>query len=237
VGGWVPFLFHANRFGHPGTYDVDVLLNAKSLDDGTFDSAAAQLLNKGYLRAVKNKFQAHQIIRVAGEDLVFHADFLNERNPQDELNMVEGHGELQSIYTPAMKAVFQYEGYRTHPKLNGVRFPSAETFIVTKAMATTVKKRLRDAFDIFVTVADQELSSFKLEWRGRLTDGLFRDANNALWAAVHYGDALEKIGRVLDDLSPSSRPSEAEIRSMFDFLSEPPLEQIQSELGIRTWKR
>jgi hypothetical protein len=35
VGGWVPFLFHAERFGHPGTYDVDVLLNAKSLGAST----------------------------------------------------------------------------------------------------------------------------------------------------------------------------------------------------------
>jgi hypothetical protein len=36
MGGWVPVLFHARRFGHPGTYDVDVLLNARSLDDGHF---------------------------------------------------------------------------------------------------------------------------------------------------------------------------------------------------------
>jgi len=64
VGGWVPFLFHARRFGHLGTYDVDVLLNSCSLDDGTFDKAAEQLLRDGYLRAVKNKFQAHKIIRV-----------------------------------------------------------------------------------------------------------------------------------------------------------------------------
>jgi len=120
VGGWVPFLFHAQRFGHPGTYDVDVLLNAKSLDDGTFELAAEKLLDMGYLRAVKNKFQAHRIIRILGEDLVFHADFLNERNLEDELNLVGGGGILQSIYTPAMKAVFKYGGYRTHPTLPGV---------------------------------------------------------------------------------------------------------------------
>src|SRR5258708_8016849 len=85
VGGWVPVLFHAHRFGHPGTYDVDVLLSPASLDDGSFDNAVEELLSQGYLRAVKNKFQAHRILNVAAEDLVFHVDFLNERYPTDEL--------------------------------------------------------------------------------------------------------------------------------------------------------
>jgi hypothetical protein len=221
VGGWVPVLFHAQRFGHPGTYDVDVLLNAKSLDDGTFERAAEQLLDMGYLRAVKNKFQAHRIIRVSGEDLVFHVDFLNERNLEDELNLVGGEGILRSIYTPAMKAVFQYEGYRTHRTLPRVRFPSVETFIVTKAIATTVRKRFRDAFDIFVTVADQEPSDLKLRWSQLQADGLFRDANEALWTSVHAGDALAKIKAVLDELSPLSRRSEDQIRPIFDFLVKP----------------
>jgi hypothetical protein len=35
---------------------------------------------------------AHRIIRVLGEDLVFHVDFLNERNLEDELNLVGGRG-------------------------------------------------------------------------------------------------------------------------------------------------
>jgi hypothetical protein len=221
VGGWVPFLFHAQRFGHPGTYDVDVLLNAKSLDDGTFELAAERLLDIGYLRAVKNKFQAHRIIRVLGEDLVFHADFLNERNLEDELNLVGGRGILQSIYTPAMKAVFKYAGYRTHPTLPGVRFPSVETFIVTKAIATTVKKRFRDAFDIFVTVADQDPSDLKLRWSQLMADGLFQDANQVLWTAIHSGDALAKIEVVLHELSPRSRPSEDQVRLIFDFLVKP----------------
>jgi hypothetical protein len=206
--------------GH-GCYDVDVLLNAKSLDDGTFDAAGEKLLGIGYLRAVKNKFQAHRIIRVAGEDLIFHADFLNERNLEGELNLVGGNGMIQSIYTPAMRAVFKFEGYRYHPGAVGARFPSVETFIVTKAMATTVRKRIRDAFDIFVTVADQEPAILKLRWSELMADGLFRDANKALWDSVHTGDALEKIWAILDNLSPPLRPTEDQVRSMFDFLVEP----------------
>jgi hypothetical protein len=96
-----------------------------------------------------------------------------------------------------------------------------ETFIATKAVATTVRKRLRDAFDVFISVADQEPSSFRHRWQELMADGLFRDANNSLWEAVHAGDALPKIESILDGLSPRERPSEDQIRSAFNFLSEP----------------
>src|SRR4051812_34095478 len=72
VGGWPAFLFHSDRYGHPGTFDVDVLLHSGSSDNGTFDEASETLLGNGYLRAAKNVYQAHRIFRVSGEDLVFH---------------------------------------------------------------------------------------------------------------------------------------------------------------------
>jgi hypothetical protein len=222
VGGWVPFLFHAERFGHPGTYDVDVLLHPCSLDDHTFEAATEQLICDGYLRAAKNEFQAHRILRVAGKELVFHVDFLNERNPENELQLVEGSGMFRSIFTPVMQAVFKYGGYRTHPRTGCIRFPSVETFIATKAIAASVKKRRRDAFDVFVTVADQEHASFQSRWRDLVrAEPLFEKANAELWKAVHDGDAVEKIFSVLKDLSPQPLPSKDQIFSAFDFLQKP----------------
>ncbi len=94
VGGWVPVLFHRHRFGHPGTFDLDILLNSPSLDDGSFDAAGEMLLGRGYIRAVKNKFQAHRIMNIAGEDFVFHVDFLNERSPGDAIELVGGRGNF-----------------------------------------------------------------------------------------------------------------------------------------------
>jgi hypothetical protein len=179
-------------------------------------------LSEGYLRAAKNKFQAHRILRVGKEDLIFHVDFLNEHNPGEELNLVGGRGLLQSIYTPAMEAVFKYDEYRSHPKLTGVRFPSVPTFIASKAMAARVKKRSRDAFDILVSIADQEPASFQSKWRGLVSyDGLFRDANDALWSAVHEENALMKIRNVFNELSCPSPPSNDEILSAFEFLDRP----------------
>ncbi len=222
VGGWVPFLFHSSTFGHPGTFDVDLLIHRESIENGTFDSAGETLIERGYLRAPKNRFQAHRIIRVAEEPMVFHVDFLNELQPANELELVEGKGKLQSIYTPSMQAIFKYEGYRFHQDYGNVRFPSVETFIVTKAAAVLSKKRNRDAFDVFVSVADRDLAEFAAKW-GDLTtrDGLFADANDTLVKAIDTGDAIPKIMRTLDTVTRDQGPAEIAVRAVFDFLLRP----------------
>jgi hypothetical protein len=224
VGGWSPLLFHSSKYGHPGTFDVDVLLHEKSLDDGSFDKASDELLTNGYLRAPKNVFQAHRVLNVANEDLVFHIDFLNEREPGNAIELVGGKGRMKSIYTEAMRAVFAYKDYRFHPSYSRIRFPSPETFIVTKAAAAVVKKRKRDAFDIFVTIQDQDADALRKRWSDLCNrDGLFSNANDALYEAVHNGDAIEKISAVLQDMQTAGLlkvplPREYEIVSAFAFL-------------------
>lgn len=224
VGGWSAYLFHSSKYGHPGTFDVDILLHEESLDDGTFDNAAEALLQSGYLRAPKNVFQAHRILKISGENLVFHIDFLNEREPGNAIELVGGKGRMKSIYTEAMKAVFAYGNYRSHPDFPSAKFPSPETFIATKAAAAMVKKRKRDAFDIFVTVQDQKPEALKESWEALCRrDGLFSDANDALIEAVSEGNAVEKIQDVLNDMQKAallavSMPNGAEIYNAFNFL-------------------
>lgn len=225
VGGWSAYLFHSSKFGHPGTFDVDVLLHADSLDDGSFDRAAEALLSSGYLRAPKNIFQAHRVLRIRNEEMVFHVDFLNERDPGNTLEIVDGSGRMKSIYTKAMSAVFFDGNYRSHLDFPNIRFPSPETFIVTKAAATLVMKRQRDAFDVFVTAYDQDLEAFRKLWLERCgSDNLFSDANDALKKALEEGRAVQKIQGVINQLRDSGHttvavPSEAEIRGTFRFLT------------------
>lgn len=132
---------------------------------------------------------------------------------------------MKSIYTESMRAVFRYEEYRAHRDFPSVRFPSPATFVVTKAAAAVVKKRKRDAFDIFVTVQDQDPIAFKERWQHlSRSDGLFSDATEALQEAVHEGDAVEKIQSVLVDMHAGSlllvaMPSEEQIRDAFAFLN------------------
>lgn len=226
VGGWSPFLFHSSKYGHPGTFDVDILLHSKSLDNGTFKKASENLLENGYLRAPKNAFQAHRILQVSDEKLVFHVDFLNEKLPENALEIIGGDGRMKSIYTESMTAVFKYKNYRIHKDYLNVRFPSPETFVVTKAAAAGVKKRNRDAFDIFVTVQDQINNTFKKNWSELCKkDGLFSDANDELIKIVSNGNAIEKIQTVLIEMQKEKRlsvtmPNENEIRAAFNFLMD-----------------
>jgi hypothetical protein len=63
-----------------------------------------------------------------------------------------------------------------------------------------VKKRTRDAFDIFVSAADQQ-AEFQTQWEALVyRDGVFRDANNSLWEAIHKKDGVEKILSILNEL-------------------------------------
>jgi hypothetical protein len=224
VGGWSPYLFHAQPFGHPGTYDVDVLLHTDSLGDGSFERASEELLVSGYLRAPKNVFQAHRVLKVHGESFVFHVDFLNEKDPGGALELVSGKGRMKSVYTKAMKAVFKYKNYRYHPSVPGIAFPSPESFVVTKAPAVAVKKRKRDAFDIFLTIRDQPNPGFRAKWQYLSSkDGLFSDATDALRIAVNEGDALEKIEGVFSEMQEANQlrlrvPDRQEIRDAFSFL-------------------
>ena len=118
-----------------------------------------------------------------------------------------------------MKVVFKYEGYRFYPGLERVRFPSPETFIVTKAAAAKVKKRQRDAFDVFVTAVDERGAGLAERWRRHQNDGVFVDANNALRDAIHDGDGVEKIQAVCSTTG-HRLPDRGEVLEAFDFLCE-----------------
>lgn len=203
VGGWVTWFFHRESYGHPGTLDVDVLLEPKSLEDGSFEAGTERMLGEGYLRAAKNRFQIHRVLRVQGERLIFHADFLNEQGSPDEIDLVVGTGRLQSVYTPAMRLVLEEARFRTlseteWPGLSEVRFPTVDTFIATKAAAALVKKRRRDAFDIFVSLTNEGPAVVGKRWRElQEAQGMYREAADLILEAVKSGNALEKVKQFL----------------------------------------
>jgi len=125
-----------------------------------------------------------------------------------------------------MRVVFKEGGTRTHAAYPGLLFPAPIPFIATKAAATRVKKRPRDAFDVYVTARGQAPEQLKDTW-GKLAarDQLFHDANAALCKAVdpQTGDAIEKIMAVLEALATKTpgafqMPPSSEVEATFDFL-------------------
>jgi hypothetical protein len=193
VGGWVPFLLSSTSdLRHPGTFDADVLVAEPSLSDGTFRTCINVLLERGYMRPAKNQFQAFRVLAVRGERRVFHADFLNPGSPSPEdLSFVrlDEEDRLGSAYTPVMDAVFKYDNWRyvDDGALANVRFASELGFIITKAHATTSKKRLRDLFDIYMTLRASKSPGRIVEtWKAELERGVdwVEQAHEYLGSAV-----------------------------------------------------
>jgi hypothetical protein len=71
LGGWIPYLF------------VDLLLNDKTTKD-QMEKAADLFKANGYHFAAKNKFQLHKLLNVAGEQIIFHVDFLHRKYAPDQ---------------------------------------------------------------------------------------------------------------------------------------------------------
>lgn len=162
VGGWLPFLFNGSPIPHPGTFDVDVLLRETTTKE-TFDGAALELIGRGFLRGAKNQFQAHRLFDVRGEQLVFHVDFLHRKYAPDVEDLVIEWGRFQSIAGPGTDLVFT-ENERTFESL-AIVMPSGATesilvpfftevgLLATKGRSAESAKRTRDAFDIFLVIA------------------------------------------------------------------------------------
>ena len=159
VGGWKPLLFNSHPIRHPGTFDVDVLLN-EATSRSTFDKAAAMLLASGYMRAPKNQFQLHRILTVHGEPLVYHVDFLHRKYADDTDDHIRNWGKVQSIAGPGTDIIFT-EAER-QLKIFDARLPTGNDvaipvsfctdagFLSAKGRSALVPKRTRDAFDIFL---------------------------------------------------------------------------------------
>lgn len=170
VGGWVPYLrtVHSTLV-HPGTRDVDVLLN----DDRALLADAVQaLMDAEYLPSAKHPFQLLRVLVVNGEELVFNVDLMHpsegNKNPEMfedimELNIRQNYGSprmmMKSIAFPSSSIVFDEHLWSDVP-LNAA-FPRGGTgtrniplldeagCVLSKCDSVRRSKRERDAFDIY----------------------------------------------------------------------------------------
>lgn len=79
--------------------------------------------------------------------------------------------------------------------------------------------RPRDAFDVFISVTNQDAGTFAQRWMELLSDGLFSDANRALVEAIDKGDAIAKIEAQISELGSETIPSSEDIVKVFSFLA------------------
>ena len=165
VGGWVPFLLNPGKYSHPGTYDVDILLNERTTKD-QMAAAAASLRERCFARSPKNRFQLHRLLGVNGELVHFHLDFLHRKYADDVDGMFKRWGDLTSIAGPGTDIIFT-ESERRQVDVSGVRpdgsatsvlinFATEPGFLSAKGRSLHLPKRTRDAYDIFLVIAQSQ---------------------------------------------------------------------------------
>ncbi len=180
VGGWVPYL-RANHetLRHPGTKDVDVLLND---DKELLQLSVRALLDAGYLLSAKHPFQLLRTLTIKGDDgeqeFVFNVDLMHPSEGAAkpdmfadilELNIAENYDPqkiaIKSIVFPSSLIVFEEkmwsdfalqatfpqggDGKANIPLLDEVGL------VLSKCESVSKKKRERDAYDIYYVLTAQ----------------------------------------------------------------------------------
>lgn len=187
MGGWCPVLRLKNeRHPHPGTRDVDVLF-----EDGAIAGALRKVIEtflvNDYLLSAKHEFQLLRTLTVSERPFVFNVDLLHpglaSKKPEmfvDHLDLgvrvseFAGTRPVTSVALPSAMLVFEHdlfgnivvEGRMPSGAVTRLDVPIVDPsgMIVSKAESAMVKKRYRDAFDIYLalTGADRDATIARL---------------------------------------------------------------------------
>jgi hypothetical protein len=178
AGGWVPKILGKHPIlTHPGTRDVDVLLLDKSADPAP---VATMLLDAGFQPSAKHEFQLMRSAEVGGRAFVFNVDLLHPHEARNQPDMFcdvldlevpdkldrRGHRYLKSvafnnaslISQLALCQLVQLQG----KDLDGsnaivdVSLLTPAAAVLSKCESCAIKKRYRDAFDIYYLLSGEE---------------------------------------------------------------------------------
>jgi len=184
VGGWVPFLFNSSPVFHPGTFDVDIVLNTSLNKDDVVLALDSMIEKHGYMRAPKNAFQIYRAIPVLGETMIFHVDFLHRKYADDTGDLTRTWGRYQSITAPGTDVIFTHKQTQSHRVnalgMNGkeiggdITFASEAAFLSSKGRSVGLGKRERDGFDIYLVITQsKDLHKLKETATDLMENGVF----------------------------------------------------------------
>ncbi len=172
AGGWVPLLIESDHpyLKHPGTRDVDVLLvdNLESVR-----LATRALFENDFRPSAKHEFQLLRNASVGKQEFVFNVDLMHpveNSEPEQMFNDIfdlgvrddydpRGSRFAKSIAFRSAKIVYEKNLFTNIPLLgidldentyeHSIPLLSASAFILSKCESVKIKKRTRDAFDIY----------------------------------------------------------------------------------------
>jgi len=215
IGGWIPYLFATGPLPHPGTFDVDVLLNEQT-PLAEVVAALDHLRAHGYRRAAKNRFQLFRTLTVLGEPVDFHVDFLHRKYADGQTRQIKAWGPYQSISGPGSDVVF-VAGERFTASVEGllpdgsrraplVHFCSEVGFLSTRGRSVGFGKRTRDSYDVFLLLRQSKNHATLTERCSTLmTNPIFKHSMNMLNHEFREGRATDDAVGHLMELTPLSK--------------------------------
>lgn len=162
VGGWVPIMIIPEAEDkHVGTLDVDLVINDKSLNETGSETIEDILLSNGYQHGTEPGRYVKKI-DIDGKPIDVPVDFLASEQryiPQNEFFDITG---IQAISSPGCELSFE-----VHEKiaLDGdlpdgshystiIKSAGIVALIVMKAHAMNIRKKSKDAYDIWFCLAN-----------------------------------------------------------------------------------
>lgn len=220
VGGWSPLLLNTGTITHPGTRDVDLLLEGGA-SPGDLRDLIGRFLARGYVPSAKHPFQLIRTLQVGERRLAFNVDLMHplERTEGDLLpELFVDHMDLdvflspgaaetlwaKSIGTPSSQLIFTHALFESFPftarrpdgEVSSVTIPLLDEvgLIVSKSVSVWKAKRDRDALDIFLAVHQAR----DLETTRKGTSQLMAASEEAADLLRVLTRSLENDGRIFD---------------------------------------
>jgi hypothetical protein len=162
VGGWVPIMIiPKGEDKHIGTFDVDLAINDKALDDTGSETIKDILLANGYQLGTEPGRYIKEI-DIDGTPIIVPVDFLTSEQssiPKNEFFDITG---IHAITSPGCELSFEVNetitlsgnlpdgsSYSTAIKSAGI-----VALLVMKAHAMNIREKSKDAYDIWFCMAN-----------------------------------------------------------------------------------
>jgi hypothetical protein len=213
IGGWIPYLFNSKPIPHPGTFDVDIVLNTALSQEQVIKALDKMVNDSGYRRAPKNAFQIYRELTVLGEPMIFHVDFLHRKYADDSDDLTRSWGRYQSISTVGTDVIFTEKETRServsrldsdgNTVFANITFASEPGFLCSKARSVGLGKRERDGFDIYLVITQsKDLNKLKKRCEELMSDGVFTASMIRLYEQFQEKEpAVEKAAKYLSTIS------------------------------------
>ncbi|HQU42062.1 MAG TPA: nucleotidyl transferase AbiEii/AbiGii toxin family protein [Pirellulales bacterium] len=187
IGGWVPELRLPGK-GHPGSIDVDLAVDTRTLPPGPYATLCHCLTTAGYQRGSAPNVFLREIegtsTRIPVKLDLVGGQYAGSREAQFSQRAQELHIAALRGIDIALDSCdeIRIDGERPDRVLDSVvaRTATLESFVCMKAFALAERQKKKDAYDIYFCLRHGDLDAMSAALSSMKENGLVREAINHL---------------------------------------------------------